>query len=296
MNGKKIFRALIYPKMAVLILLIPTCAAFFIYSAVFWKNDIALYASYALSAYALTVLCIRMPEIIRFFKLARHENKYIKRWFDDARLRVNISLLTSFILNAGYAAFQLGIGIYHASFWFYSLAMYYIMLAAMRYFLLSYLKNNVPGEKKRDELIIYRACGIIFLIMNVMISLMMFYKIFIEDGVSHGEITTIAIATYTFFTFTKAIINVIRYRRYESPAFSAAKAISLACATVSMFTLESTMLGTFDSGNMTESGRLIFMLCGGGAAFIFIVMMAVYMIVTGTKKIRSEMKTDGTAR
>lgn len=297
MDFKRICKAMLYPHAAVVILLVPICATLFILSALVWRIDIVTYASYALSAYTLTIVSVRVPSAIRFCRTMKNENKYIKRWFDDARLRVNVSLMASFLWNTGYAAFQLGLGIFHASSWFYSLAAYYVALAIMRYLLGIYLKKNEPGKNLCDELIRYRACGIIFLIMNVALFMMMFYTVFYGRSVNHHEITTIAIAAYTFFTFTKAIINVVKYRKYDSPVFSAAKAISLACAAVSMFTLESTMLETFDDGEMTSTGKLIFMIAGGAAVFAFIIAMAVYMIVVSTKRlnfIKLEKAANGT--
>ena len=72
----------------------------------------------------------------------------------------------------------------------------------------------------------------------------------------HHEITTIALAAYTFTSLTFAIINTVKYRKYHSPVYSASKAISLASACVSLLTLESTMLTTF--GNETEVSPIIY--------------------------------------
>ena len=102
----------------------------------------------------------------------------------------------------------------------------------------------------------------------------------------HHEITTIAMAAYTFGSLTKAIVNVIRYRKYQSPVYSASKAISLAAACVSMLTLESTMLTTFGGETMSLTGRRILLGVSGGSISLLIIAMAIYMIVQGTKKIK----------
>ena len=100
-------------------------------------------------------------------------------------------------------------------------------------------------------------------------------------------ITAIAMAAYTFTTLTTAIINVVKYRKYNSPVFSASKAISFAAALVSMLTLESTMLTTFSDATMTEETQKMMLGATGGVISIIIVVMAIYMIVTGTKKLKS---------
>ena len=103
-------------------------------------------------------------------------------------------------------------------------------------------------------------------------------------------ITTIAMAAYTFVAFAFAIVNVVKYRKYNSPAFSASKAISLASALVSMLTLESTMLTTFSDGTMTALGEKWMLGATGGAISAAIVAMAVYIIAVGTKKLKQLQK------
>ena len=137
-----------------------------------------------------------------------------------------------------------------------------------------------------DELKKYRACGIILLVMNLALALMIFFMVYWNRTFIHHEITTIALAAYTFTSLTLAIINTVKYRKYNSPVYSASKAISLASACVSMLTLESTMLTTFGDGTMSLTGRRILLGISGGVISVFIIAMAIYMIVNGTKKIK----------
>ena len=85
---------------------------------------------------------------------------------------------------------------------------------------------------------------------------------------------------------TLAIINVIKYRKYNSPVLSAGKAISLTAGLVSILTLESTMLTTFNDGSMYLLTRRLFLAISGGAISALIITMAIYMIVRSTKQIR----------
>ena len=91
-------------------------------------------------------------------------------------------------------------------------------------------------------------------------------------------------AAYTFTSFTLAVVNMVKYRKYNSPVYSASKAISFAAACVSMLTLESTMLTTFGDGTMSMTGRRILLGVSGGVISAFSNAMAIYMIVQGTKK------------
>ena len=287
MDWKKIGKVLLFPHIAILLVLLPAATVLLVYSMVFEGTESTIaYVSYVLASYTLTIWCCRIPCLIRFFKTFKDENKYARRWLDDTNLRMNVSLYGSLIWNTAYAVFQLGLGFWHHTFWFYSLAGYYISLAVMRFFLVGHTSKHKPGEKMREELVKYRSCGIVFLLMNLALSLMVFFMVYWNRTFNHHEITTIAMAAYTFGSLTMAIMNVVKYRKYNSPVYSASKAIGLAAACVSMLTLESTMLTTFNDGSMPLATRRIMLGVSGGIISAFIIGMAIYMIVQSSKKIK----------
>lgn len=287
MDPKKIIKTLLFLPLWSMILLIPIATAFLVYSmTVLGKDSVLAVISYVLAAYTLTVWCFKIPKIIKHLKAFKAENVYARRWQEDTRLRVNVSLFSSLIWNIAYAIFQIWLGSSHKSFWFYSLAGYYILLAVMRFFVVRYTSTHKPGEKMRTELIKYRACGWTFLAMNLTLSLLVFFMIYWNKTFDHDEITTITMAAYTFASLTVAIINVVKYRKYNSPIYSASKAISLAAASVSVLTLESTMLTTFGGETMSKLEQKLMLGLTGGAIATFIIEMSIYMIVQSTKKLR----------
>ena len=288
MDWKKFGKALLFPHIAIMIILIPIATVFLVYSMVFLGTEsVAAIISYVLAFYTLTVWCFKIPYLIHFFKTFKDENKYARRWQDDTRLRVNVSLYGTLIWNTAYAVFQLGLGFWHHTFWFYSMAGYYITLAVMRFFLVRHTSRHKPGEKMKEELIKYRTCGWVFLLMNLTLSVMVFFMVYWNRTFHHHEITTITMAAYTFTAFTMAIINMVKYRKYNSPVYSASKAISLAAACVSMLTLESIMLTTFGDGSTDALTRKILLGSTGGVVSVFIIIMAIYMIVQSSKKLKA---------
>ena len=287
MDWKKLGKALLFPHIAIMILLVPIATVLLVGSMVFIGTEsVIAYISYVLATYTLTIWCFKIPTLIQFFKTFKNENKYARRWQDDTRLRVNVSLYGSLAWNALYGIFQLWLGFYHHTFWFYSLGAYYICLGVMRFFLVRHTRKFAPGEKMQTELVKYRACGIVFLLMNLALALIIFFMVYWNRTFRHHMITAIAMAAYTFTALTTAIVNVIKYRKYNSPVFSASKAISLAAALVSMLTLESTMLTTFGDGTMTAIERKWMLGATGGVVSLLIVATAIYMIVVGTKKLK----------
>lgn len=288
MSWKRMGKALLFPPMGLLIVLLPAAAGAMGYGVFRLSETHPLrIAAYALAFYTLVVWCARIPRLARAGVRWKDENKYAQIWLGDPRLRANVTLTASILWNGGYALFQLGLGWYHRSAWFYALAGYYFSLALMRFFLVRHTARHEVGTEREKELRRFRACGWVFLLTNGALSAMIFYMLYENRMVRHHEITTIALAAYTFTSLTMAIVNLVKYRRYQSPVLTASKAISLASACVSMLTLEATMLVTFGGADMTARTRQLFMALSGGGVSAFILAMAIYMIVSANKKIKA---------
>lgn len=282
---KNILLKLLFPPTVIVILLVPVATALLIYTFAFENADSPVaYISYVLSAYALTVLCAKAPMLFSKAKSVKDNNKYINRYITDVHLRMQLSLYGTVIMNTLYALVQLFSGIYYHSVWFYALAGYYIILVLMRYFLLKETRQKKTEKDLFREYLLYRLCGVLLLLMNLTLGVIVTYIVLQNRGFERSEILTIAMAAYTFYSMTAAVINVIKYRKYESPVMSAAKAISLAAALVSMLSLETSMLSAF-GGDTGPQFRRIMTASTGTAVCLSVLIMAVYMIVHSTKKI-----------
>jgi hypothetical protein len=230
------------------------------------------------------VYAFKTPDLIRFFKNVRVNNHFVKRWFEDIHFRTKISLYASLLWNTAYGLFLLGTGFYHSSYWFGSLSMYYVTLAVMRFFLLNHTRKYKPSEHIEAELIRYRGCGIVMLVLNLFLSLIIFFMVYWNRTFNHSEITAIAMATYTFTSLSLAISNIIKHRKNASPVFLASKNIALAASCVSMLTLESTMLTTFGS-HMDILTRKLMLGFSGLVISIFVISLSLFMIRKGNREL-----------
>lgn len=288
MTWKEAGKKILFPHRALFLVLLPVSACLLISAmcTLEERNPVRI-VSYVLAFYTLIVWCVRLPRIIRRCAAFHRSNRHIRRWSGDIHLRLRVTLCINFLWNGAYALLLLGLGVRHTSAWFISLAAYYASLAVMRFSLAHHALRHPPGKNMVQELKIYRACGLIFLVMNLALSGMMLHMIRQEAMVRHHEITAIAMAAYTFTSLTAAIVNVIRYRKYRSPVLSAAKLITLSAACVSMLTLERTMLSTFRTDSMTAQTQLLFLALSGGAVSALILAMAVHMVVSATRQIKT---------
>lgn len=284
---KTIIKAVLFPKGGVFFFLVPLSAALLVYTFTGSKvHEAVRYASYLISAYTLTAICCKLPEILRFWKETVQKNKYMARYRNDTTWRMTLSLYGSFAINAAYTVLQLGLGVIHSTIWYYSMAAYYFMLSVMRFYLLRYLRDgHAPGEDKISELKRFRFCGLVLVGMNLALAVIVYYITWQNRTFVHHMVTTIAMAAYTFTSFTMAVINLIRYRKYQSPVLSAAKAIGFTAAMVSMLTLETTMLTVFGEGEKGDFDRMMTETTGA-VVTLTVLIMAAYMILKSTRELK----------
>lgn len=283
---KRILTDILFPHPAVAAALIPAAAALLIYVFVSESaGPVMTYGAYLLSAYALSVACARIPAICAKAKDIKRGNPFISRYAADTKLRVRLSLCGSFVMNAAYALAQLWLGFIHHSLWFYALSGYYALLGVMRYCLLREMNKHELGENRLAEYRLYRLCGFLLVLMNMALSVVVFYIAYQNRGFAYHYIMTLAMAAYTFYSFTMALIHIVQCRRYQSPVMSAVKTVNLAAALVSVLSLETAMLAAFGGADDAFFRRMM-TACTGAAVCAAVLLLAVYMIVRATKEIR----------
>ncbi len=257
------------------------------------QNPILRYAAYAASAYALTVTCTGLVYVntaiggVRKFVAAHplmkkfRSTKVGEKYMTDARFRAGVSLYQGFFINLLYIVMKLVSGIVYRSAWFISLAVYYILLAVMRFLLARRL--NVRDEAA--ELRRYRLCGIMLLFMNQALAGIVIFMVHQNRGFEYPGLLIYAIAAYSFYAVTIAIVNIVKTRRHKSPVLSAARAINLVAALVSVLSLETAMLTRFGGDDDPMFRRIMTGATGGGVCTA-VIGMAVYMIIRANKKLR----------
>ena len=290
-KARRILRAIFLLPVWLLILFSLLSAILLITTFVTGKTEsVPAIIGYILSAYTLTAVCIRVPQIVRMCIRFKNKNRYLLRYQGDVSLRLRISLYVSLAVNLLYALLQMISGIQNRSVWYYALAGYYALLAVLRFFLLKDIRQN--RRSREEEYRRYRFCGVFLLMIHLLLTVITAYIVYQNRGFSHGEIVTIAMAAYTFYSVTAAVINVLKYRRHETPTVLAAKSVSFSAALVSVLSLETAMLSAFGTAESPLFRRIITGVTGFAVCAV-ILASAIYMIVRGTRelrKIRKEMQ------
>nr|MBP3598852.1 hypothetical protein [Eubacterium sp.] len=287
---KKVGKKLLFPPMWIIVLLTMICTVALV--AIFingWEMNPLSYVSYVLSFYTLTVICIVCWKVLPgYYKSAKnkmHENKYIDRYITDAVFKTNVGLYQSLTINLFYIVVNAVSGCIYQTYWFVIFAVYYAIIAMMRFLLVRYVIKNPTGNNHLGELKRARLCACILLTVNLVLSGAVLMMVFFDRGFQYQGFLIYVIALYTFYITVTAVIDMVKYRKYKSPILSITKVIKMASALFSMLFLETAMFAQFGADTSMEVKRLMIILTGAGIS-VAVVTMAIYMIVQTTREIK----------
>ena len=290
MDFKKLGKKLLFPPIWVIVILVVISAVAIplVFINHLDTSPIA-YVAYVVAFYTICVLSVFLvlvlPRRYRQIKKKVYDIPLGNRYMTDAAFRTLVSLYASLSVNLLYVGANiLSYALYHSN-WFICMAMYYSILAIMRFLLAHYMRVERIGKSRIGELKRAKLCAYILLTINFALSgavLMMLYQ---DKGVEYKGILIYVMAAYTFYITTLAIVNLVRYRKYNSPVMMITKIITLSAALVSMISLETAMFSQFGAEMTVENQRLMIMLTGAGVS-ITVITLSIYMIVRTNSEIR----------
>ena len=290
MDWKKIGKTLLFPSGWLLLLLTVLSAAGLVW--VFAGGRETEPVAYVLYVAAFYTLCVDgifcagvLPKGLGQIKARVLANPAANRYATDRIYRANVMLNLSLGINLMYVAINVLSWYLYRSWWFVCLAVYYVILSVMRFVLVRYVTFHRIGTDRRGELKRALACSYIMLLLNLFLSaavLMMAYR---NKGYEQHGILIYVMALHTFYSAAHAIIDLVRYRRFESPVLSTAKGISTAAALVSVLNLETAMFAQFGADMAREDQQLMIMLTGAGIS-ITVVAIAVHAICLATRELK----------
>ena len=292
MDWKKIGKKLLFPPIwMMVILVIASAVALTLIFVKGMEESIPAYIVYVLAFYTLTVVTILcamvLPKQYSAIKQKIYDNPLGKRYMTDRVFRTGLSLSVSFLINMLYVGINLWSWHMLGSYWFMVLAVYYSVMAVMRYLLVRYVRiqkigTDILGEWKRSKV-----CAYILLLIDLSLSGAVLMILYQHRGYDYPGVMIYVMALYTFYALTMSIVDIVKYRKMGSPIMSTAKIVSLSAALVSMLNLETAMFVQFGTDMAQQDQNLMIMLTGAGIS-ITVVTLSVILIVRATKEIRRE--------
>ena len=188
--------------------------------------------------------------------------------------RVQQTALVSLVFNILYCVYHIVFGAVTASWWFLTIGIYYAVLSIIRFAVLRYKGNNR---------LLVRFTGAMLIVLSVCLVGTVILAFVKDRGTVFPLIAMLAIATYTFTKITLATIKWIKARRSTSVKRLTLRNISFANAFVSIYSLQRSMLVSFEG--MTKTEIRIMNLATGSAVCIIVFLLGLNLFRSKTDRV-----------
>ena len=175
--------------------------------------------------------------------------------------------LYSLLFNMAYSAYHILFGVITHSWWLFTVGFYYVLLSTVRFAVLQ--------TKKRDGFAT-KFTGIMLMLLSLPLVGTVILAVVRDRGLVLHEIVMIVMAVYAFTKITLAIVNLIKSRNSSSAKLITLRNISLADAFVSIFSLQRSMLVSFDG--MTETEIRIMNIATGTGVCIIVFLLGLNLV------------------
>ncbi len=151
--------------------------------------------------------------------------------------------LFSLLFNVTYSAYHIIFGVITRSWWLFTVGIYYLILSTVR---------AVVLQAKAQGHFAVRFTGGMLMTLSVPIVGVVILSFVKDRGTVFPLIVMLAIAVYAFTKITLATVNWIKTRKSTSAKLLALRNISFADAFVSIFSLQRSMLVSFEGMTAAE--------------------------------------------
>ena len=275
------------------LLIAPACFAFLIWVLTHPTPPVLDHIAYQLSVYGLVISVTAGMRVWAWVKDWMTRSRLINSPFgilfrQDADFRAWLGLCLSMAWNIAYAVAKLIFGAILKSSWLRLMGVYYLVLALLRLILVRPVRERVQDDvKEREQLLSewrrYRLCGFTLLVMNQVLMMVVLLLVRQQGGFHYPGPLIYLMAAYAFWAIANATVKLVRFHRRDDALMSAAKAVSLTAAMVSMLSLQTALITRYGEGDMVFHDVMTSIV--GGAVCLTELNIAIYMIRRGNKMI-----------
>ena len=249
------------------------------------ENWIPSYFLYALSAYCLTALCVRLPGAIRDTRAWLDRHPRVNSALQNKELHFKLELYFEQFINFAYGIFKIASGVIIGSAWIGCDGIYNMAQALIQLF---QILRRRQGESLEKQWKSYRFCGILILLLHLTLIGIVFQMVNWNRAEEQGQIMVIATAAFAFYKFISSFIELAKDRKHSHPVDSSVRMLELSQAIFALFSLQASMFHTFGTGEAWEH----YMNLGTGCTVCLLtVSMGIYMIRRGNREIKKQKET-----
>lgn len=263
-----------------------------LYSIIIELNNIGVYFLYIIAATFLSLTVwyaiYFTPKIKKYFIALMEKRKFTSAIINDYGFRAVTFSTLAFTVNIAYAIFNGAMGIISRSVWFGALSLYYIVLSALKAYVIIGSRRIKKLTENRPLLLarMYRNCGISLIMLSIALSGAVAQMALSDQGFKYADLMIYAAALYAFYKITIAIIQFVKSRRHGRTINETFGLINLSDGLVSMLALQTALLAAFGEGSSKVYNAIT-----GTAVMLMIIAIGIFMAF-GAKRIKTEKENE----
>lgn len=268
-----------HPVLTLLLSLLSGAAVIWTF-AVGREQTLTAYLIFGIAAYAVTVLAVGIPGIIRWIRINVLDNPLVKPLVESPERRFLLGLFRGEVVNLGYGIFKTVSGFLLCSAWIWADGLYNLIQGIIQLGQFTQHRRHLPIEKQWKS---YRLCGWMILVMHLTMTGLVFMMIHRGQAEEYPGYMIFATAAFTFYKLISSLIHVAKDRKHRSPVDSSVRMLDLTQAWFSVFSLQVALLHAFDDGSV--DARLMNSLTGG-AVCMLVMATGIYMICRANRDLK----------
>ncbi|TWT25756.1 hypothetical protein [Planomicrobium sp. CPCC 101110] len=290
-RAKKTTDKFLFPSNVFKVLLTLLSASVLVYIFL-WGNQFSpvAYMGYVVSAYTLIIMVVGIPSVIKSGKLLVYNNPFGSRFLTEVNYRAMLFMYSGMAINLLYVLFNVVTCFIYHSIWYGAVAIYYMVLSLIYFVLIRKSRKIFSQEqgvgRQIQELYSYRLCGFLLFLLNLTMTGIVFQIIWQDKSYVYVGLVIYGAAGFTFCRLFIVIVNMVKFRKKNSPILTAVKMMNFVSALMSLFVLQTAMFAEFGGGDIFR--RVMNALTGAIICFI-VIYMAAYMVLQANKKLKTIM-------
>jgi hypothetical protein len=209
-----------------------------------WGSGASYVAYFASSVglyYLITVTIVPVVNAVHAWLL---RNDAACRYLTDDSFKVRVRLYRSTAFNVAYALGKLVVGLSQRSIWTVAVALYYLVLTAIRSGLVRESRRALDAAEQWRP---YVRCGWELLAVDLTLSGIVVLAVR-GESFSYPGVSIFAMAAFAFYRVAMAVVRMGPGRQEKAPLVLAAGAVDASVAAVALFALQTAMLSAFAPG------------------------------------------------
>lgn len=236
---------------------------------------------YALSAWSLLALCLRLPGGIGKIRSWTRRHPRLFAPVQNPELRFRLKLYGSQLVNVAYGTGKLAVGLSGNARWLICDGIYNLAQAAIQLFL---IWKRRQARKLSAQWRAYRLCGALVALLHLSMAGIVLVSVQGQWMGRTGIISMIATAAFAFYKLVGSFTRLARDRKHPRPVDSAVRMLELAQAIFAVYSLQVGMLQTFGAGGVwVNLGNLAV----GIVSCLLTAATGIYMVRRGSRTLRS---------